>query len=74
MPQYDFKCNNEPCGKTFDQSFSSWKSYEEARDRHELVCPSCASRDVEKLISQGTSAQFKGSGFYVNDYPKRGRK
>lgn len=72
MPQYDFKCLNEPCGRTFDQSYSSWKSYEE--QKHELVCPACASKNVEKLLSRGTSAQFKGSGFHVNDYGKRGRK
>ena len=59
MPIYEYKC--EACGKKFEvlQKFS---------DEPLLVHPECGGK-VDKLIS--TSAlQFKGSGWYVNDYAK----
>jgi len=59
MPIYEYLC--ESCGKKFEvlQKFS---------DDPLLVHPDCGGK-VEKLIS--TSAlQFKGSGWYVNDYAK----
>ncbi len=59
MPIYEYKC--ESCGKKFEvlQKFS---------DEPLQVHPECGGK-VEKLIS--TSAlQFKGSGWYVNDYAK----
>ena len=61
MPIYEYLC--ESCGKKFEviQKFS---------DEPLLVHPDCGGK-VEKLIS--TSAlQFKGSGWYVNDYAKGG--
>src|SRR5580704_2580959 len=59
MPIYEYLC--ESCGKKFEvlQKFS---------DEPLLIHPECGGK-VEKLIS--TSAlQFKGSGWYVNDYAK----
>jgi putative FmdB family regulatory protein len=59
MPIYEYLC--ETCGKKFEvlQKFS---------DEPLLTHPECGGK-VEKLIS--TSAlQFKGSGWYVNDYAK----
>ena len=61
MPIYEYLC--ESCGKKFEvlQKFS---------DEPLLIHPECGGK-VEKLIS--TSAlQFKGSGWYVNDYAKGG--
>jgi putative FmdB family regulatory protein len=61
MPIYEYLC--ESCGKKFEvlQKFS---------DEPLLTHPECGGK-VEKLIS--TSAlQFKGSGWYVNDYAKGG--
>lgn len=61
MPIYEYLC--ESCGKKFEvlQKFS---------DEPLLVHPECGGK-LEKLIS--TSAlQFKGSGWYVNDYAKGG--
>jgi putative FmdB family regulatory protein len=61
MPIYEYLCDS--CGKKFEvlQKFS---------DEPLLVHPECGGT-VEKLIS--TSAlQFKGSGWYVNDYAKGG--
>jgi putative FmdB family regulatory protein len=61
MPLYEYKC--ESCGKTFEiiQKFS---------DTPLEVHADCGGK-VIRLIS--TSAlQFKGSGFYVNDYARSG--
>ncbi len=59
MPIYEYLCHS--CGKKFEvlQKFS---------DEPLAVHPECGGK-VDKLIS--TSAlQFKGSGWYVNDYAK----
>jgi putative FmdB family regulatory protein len=61
MPIYEYLCQS--CGKKFEvlQKFS-----DEPLHTH----PECGGK-VDKLIS--TSAlQFKGSGWYVNDYAKGG--
>jgi len=63
MPIYEYRCSK--CGKTFEkiQKFS---------DAPVVVHEECGG-PVERLIS--TSAlQFKGSGWYVNDYAKGSSK
>jgi len=63
MPIYEYHCSK--CGKTFEliQRFS-----DAPLELHE----NCGGA-LEKLIS--TSAlQFKGSGWYINDYAKSGTK
>jgi putative FmdB family regulatory protein len=57
MPLYEYKCAS--CGETFEiiQKFS-----DPALEVHEK----CGGR-VERLIS-ASALQFKGSGWYVNDY------
>jgi putative FmdB family regulatory protein len=62
MPLYEYKCAN--CGKKFEviQKFS-----DEPLTLHE----ECGSGPVERLISV-SALQFKGSGWYVNDYAKNG--
>jgi putative FmdB family regulatory protein len=62
MPLYEYKCAN--CGKKFEviQKFSDLPLA-----RHE----ECGSGPVERLISV-SALQFKGSGWYVNDYAKNG--
>lgn len=61
MPLYEYRCKS--CGHTFEkiQSFS-------APDEKE--CPLCKG-EVERLIS-APAIQFKGSGWYVNDYAGKG--
>lgn len=60
MPLYEYRCKN--CGHQFEkiQSFS-------APDEKE--CPLCHG-PVERLIS-APAIQFKGSGWYVNDYASK---
>jgi putative FmdB family regulatory protein len=61
MPIYEYKC--EKCGDVFEvrQKYS---------DEPVTVHEKCGGQ-VEKLIS-APSFQFKGSGWYVNDYGKGG--
>ena len=59
MPLYEYQCSK--CGKTFE-------ALEKFSDAALTVHEGCGGQ-VERLIS--TSAfQFKGSGWYVNDYAK----
>src|SRR6187200_1589061 len=59
MPLYEYEC--DACGHRFEkiQKFS---------DPLEDTCPKCGG-PVHKLMSS-PAIQFKGSGFYITDYPK----
>ncbi len=61
MPLYEYKCDN--CGKTFEviQKFV---------DEPITVHEECGGA-VRRLLSS-PALQFKGSGWYVNDYAKSG--
>ena len=62
MPLYEYLC--DACGHRFEkiQKFS---------DPHVDECPVCGEKKVRKLVSS-PAIQFKGSGFYINDYAKKG--
>ena len=62
MPLYEYRCEN--CGHQFEkiQRFS---------DDPITVCPSCGSGPVVKLLSS-PAIQFKGSGWYITDYARKG--
>ena len=59
MPLYEYEC--DACGHRFEkiQKFS---------DPLVDTCPKCGGH-VHKLFSS-PAIQFKGSGFYITDYPK----
>ena len=59
MPLYEYEC--DACGHRFEviQKFS---------DALVDTCPRCQG-SVHKLFSS-PAIQFKGSGFYITDYPK----
>lgn len=61
MPLYEYQCKK--CKHRFEkiQKFS---------DRPVKKCPECGGL-VEKLIS-ASAVQFKGSGWYVTDYARKG--
>jgi putative FmdB family regulatory protein len=61
MPNYEYLCKN--CGHSFEQirKFS---------DKQLRKCPECGGV-IEQVIS-APAVQFKGSGWYVTDYPKKG--
>jgi putative FmdB family regulatory protein len=61
MPLYEYQC--DACGHTFEviQKFS---------DPPVETCPKCGG-PVRKLLSS-PAFQFKGTGWYVTDYAKKG--
>ena len=61
MPNYEYLCKK--CGHRFEEirKFS---------DKHPRKCPECGGV-LEQVIS-APAVQFKGSGWYVTDYPKKG--
>ena len=61
MPLYEYEC--EKCGHRFEtiQKFS---------DPPLETCPKCGGH-VHKLIA-APAFQFKGSGWYITDYAKKG--
>jgi putative FmdB family regulatory protein len=61
VPLYEYECKK--CGHRFEkiQKFS---------DEPEKTCPKCGG-EVEKLLSS-PAVQFKGAGWYVTDYAKKG--
>jgi putative FmdB family regulatory protein len=61
MPLYEYEC--EACGRRFEkiQKFS---------DPPIDTCETCGKGPVKKLLSS-PAIQFKGSGFYITDYPKK---
>lgn len=61
MPNYEYLCAN--CGHRFEQirKFS---------DKPLRKCPECGGV-IEQVIS-APAVQFKGSGWYVTDYAKKG--
>lgn len=64
MPLYEYQC--KACKHIFEkiQLFSA-----------PLVttCPNCGKDEVEQVLS-APAIKFKGSGWYVNDYAKKGSK
>ena len=61
MPLYEYQCRK--CGHRFEriQKFS---------DPEVKKCPECGGK-VERLLS-APAVQFKGSGWYVTDYARKG--
>jgi putative FmdB family regulatory protein len=61
MPLYEYLCKK--CGHRFEeiQKFS---------DKQPTKCPKCGGL-IEQVIS-APAVQFKGSGWYVTDYAKKG--
>ena len=60
MPLYEYQC--EKCAKRFER-------IQKYSDPPIETCPSCGA-PVKKLFSS-PAIQFKGSGFYITDYPKK---
>ena len=61
MPLYEYRCTQ--CGHRFEriQNFSA---------EPELECPKCKGALVRPLTAP--ALQFKGAGWYVNDYAGKG--
>jgi putative FmdB family regulatory protein len=65
MPTYEYRC---PKGHEFEHFFRSIGTAES-----QMKCPECGEV-AERRISGGTGLLFKGSGFYITDYGKDGKK
>ncbi|MCX6566822.1 MAG: zinc ribbon domain-containing protein [Candidatus Aminicenantes bacterium] len=62
MPIYEYAC--EKCGKRIER-------IQKVSDPSCKKCPHCGG-PLRKLVSS-SAIQFKGSGFYITDYAKKGR-
>lgn len=62
MPLYEFQCPK--CGHRFEriQKFS---------DPDPKKCPECGAGKIERLL-HAPAVQFKGPGWYVTDYARKG--
>ena len=63
MPLYEYQC--EACAHRFEQ-------IQRFSDPPLTTCPECEGA-VRKLLSS-PAIQFKGSGWYVTDYARQGKK
>jgi putative FmdB family regulatory protein len=61
MPLYEYRCVK--CGRAFE-------IIQKLTDPPVKTCPHCGG-PVKKVISP-PALQFKGSGFYITDYAKKG--
>ncbi|MBX3175475.1 MAG: zinc ribbon domain-containing protein [Gemmatimonadaceae bacterium] len=65
MPTYEYRCPEGHDFEDFVLKISDAKS--------ELPCPTCG-KVAAKRMSAGSGLLFKGSGFYITDYGKDGKK
>jgi putative FmdB family regulatory protein len=65
MPTYEFRC---PAGHDFEQFYRKISDAPLA-----LACPTCG-QEAQRRVSAGAGLLFKGSGFYITDYGKDGKK
>jgi putative FmdB family regulatory protein len=65
MPTYEFRC---PKGHEFEKFYRSMSAAQ-----LKVPCPTCGKM-AERQVSAGAGLVFKGSGFYITDYGKDGKK
>ena len=65
MPTYEFRC---PKGHDFEKFYRSMSGAP-----LEAPCPVCG-KIATRQMSAGAGLVFKGSGFYITDYGKDGKK
>jgi putative FmdB family regulatory protein len=64
MPTYEYACAK--CGYHFDK-------FQSMRDEPLKKCPKCNKAALKRLVGGGAGLIFKGSGFYITDYRKKGQ-
>lgn len=65
MPTYEYRCPN---GHEFEHFVTRISDASGT-----MACPTCGA-SAERRISAGGGLLFKGSGFYITDYGKDGKK
>lgn len=65
MPTYEYRC---PDGHDFEHFYRTISAAV-----GELPCPVCG-KTAQRRMSGGSALLFKGSGFYITDYGKDGKK
>ncbi len=65
MPTYEYRC---PDGHDFEKFVLKMSDAQS-----ELACPTCG-KPAGRRLSAGGGLLFKGSGFYITDYGKDGKK
>jgi putative FmdB family regulatory protein len=65
MPTYEYRCPDGHDFEKFTQKISNAQA--------ELPCPTCG-KVAPRRMSAGGGLLFKGSGFYITDYGKDGKK
>ena len=63
MPTYEYRC--PACGHAFEK-------FEKMNAAGRAKCPRCG-KPAERQISGGAGLLFKGSGFYITDYKRKGQ-
>ena len=63
MPTYEYKCDT--CAHQFE-------TFQSIKDDPLETCPSCGGT-IKRLIGGGNGFIFKGSGFYITDYARKGK-
>ncbi|UCG35424.1 MAG: zinc ribbon domain-containing protein [Candidatus Omnitrophota bacterium] len=63
MPTYEYECNK--CGETFEV-------FQGINEAPLKKCTKCNGK-VKRLIGAGAGLIFKGSGFYITDYNRKGK-
>src|ERR1700691_2922526 len=64
MPTYEYECPK--CGHHFEK-------FQSMRDEPLKKCPKCGRASLKRLVGVGAGLIFKGSGFYITDYRKKGQ-
>jgi putative FmdB family regulatory protein len=64
VPLYEYEC--DACGRRFEVIQKKFS------DPPVEVCRECGKGPVRRLLSS-PAIQFKGSGFYITDYAKKGK-
>ncbi len=65
MPTYEYRCPEGHESEDFVLKISDAKP--------EIPCPTCGAVAARR-VSAGSGLLFKGSGFYITDYGKDGKK
>lgn len=66
----EFTCDKTAACRTWEKRFATYGDYTEAYSLGMVRCPVCGNDSPTPTVSQTARPQFKGSGFYENDYRK----